>query len=597
MRQASFIDNTVRIHSARFTILLNLSWLFVLPAGCWGLINLFLPTFGAFLTPLQTAALTVLFLILAAGSLACHILGHRSVARLLGLQSPYNLTLFLFGDAAQTWPESGPAWHELAVTVAGPAANLLIAGLAYLLWNAQIDNAINLSMLFLSGFNLWLALINLTPAYPLDGGRLAGLFWPGPGGQRRLIGVRIGYLIAVALTGWGIFLIAQRARFSLETGLTTLSFALLILFGLRIQPAVAVEGAPTGQPASATTGRLIGRLPAGLLILALLASSAALLLTNNALEAPGLALSVEPMVNVPSQYYHSHPGTFILTSVLEQTSITAGEWFLAQLDPTLKIVPPDSLVPANETPQQQSQQDFQMLDQSESTAAVVGLQLAGYPAKEISRGVLVVSVDPASPAKTLLKSGDIITALDGVPVKSTTALIALIRAQPLHASIHLAVERGRQQLQIAVPLMAPAEPGGPPRIGITIDSAGADISLPFPVKITPQKIVGGPSAGLMFTLTVFNALSPHDLTGGRKIAGTGTINPDGTVGPIGGVQQKVAAAEAAGAEYFLSPPDNYADALSAARSIKVVEIATAQQAVNFLSSLPTIPTKSSQAPQ
>jgi PDZ domain-containing protein len=122
-------------------------------------------------------------------------------------------------------------------------------------------------------------------------------------------------------------------------------------------------------------------------------------------------------------------------------------------------------------------------------------------------------------------------------------------------------------------------------LGITIQPAGFDVQLPFPVKIVPQKIVGGPSAGLLFTLTVYNMVSPEDLTGGRKIAGTGTINVDGTVGPIGGVEQKVAAAEAAGAEYFLSPVENYENARSVARHIQVVRIATAEQAVEFLHSL------------
>ena len=90
----------------------------------------------------------------------------------------------------------------------------------------------------------------------------------------------------------------------------------------------------------------------------------------------------------------------------------------------------------------------------------------------------------------------------------------------------------------------------------------------------------------MFTLTVDNLLSKEDLTGGRKIAGTGTINLDGTVGPIGGVKQKVFAAEAVGAKYFLCPVDNYADAVSVAKNIQVVKIATVQQAIDFLNSLP-----------
>ncbi len=102
----------------------------------------------------------------------------------------------------------------------------------------------------------------------------------------------------------------------------------------------------------------------------------------------------------------------------------------------------------------------------------------------------------------------------------------------------------------------------------------------------PQKIVGGPSAGLMFALTVCNSLSPTDLTGGRRIAGTGTIDADGVVGPIGGVEEKVVAAEDAGAAYFLAPPANYPAALAAARRIKVVEVSSASDALAFLRRLP-----------
>jgi PDZ domain-containing protein len=118
-----------------------------------------------------------------------------------------------------------------------------------------------------------------------------------------------------------------------------------------------------------------------------------------------------------------------------------------------------------------------------------------------------------------------------------------------------------------------------------IGSAGFDVQLPFPVEIVPEKIVGGPSAGLMFTLAVYNAVTSTDITSGRKIAGTGTISLGGTVGPIGGVQQKVAAAEAAGAEYFLSPVENYADALSVARQIIVIKVASVDEALTFLQGL------------
>jgi PDZ domain-containing protein len=87
-------------------------------------------------------------------------------------------------------------------------------------------------------------------------------------------------------------------------------------------------------------------------------------------------------------------------------------------------------------------------------------------------------------------------------------------------------------------------------------------------------------------LTVYNLLTPDDLTAGLRIAGTGTIALDGTVGPIGGVEQKVAAAEAAGAVYFLCPADNYNDAVAVARNIQVIKIANVEQALTFLQGLP-----------
>jgi PDZ domain-containing protein len=121
-----------------------------------------------------------------------------------------------------------------------------------------------------------------------------------------------------------------------------------------------------------------------------------------------------------------------------------------------------------------------------------------------------------------------------------------------------------------------------------VESAGLAVNLPFPVRIEPQKVNGGSSAGLMFTLTVYDLVTPEDLTGGRTIAGTGTINLEGKVGPIGGVQQKVIGAEYAGAAYFLSPPENYEAARAVARRIKVIKVTTAAEAIQFLRSLPPV---------
>jgi PDZ domain-containing protein len=292
------------------------------------------------------------------------------------------------------------------------------------------------------------------------------------------------------------------------------------------------------------------------------------------------------MVQIPAPYRHSFNGQFFLVTVISQAPITAGEWLAGQVDPAYQIVPPEQVTPKNTTPQQQARQDYQMLDDSETTAIAVGLRLAGYPTVIVGKGVRVDSILPGSHANGLLQSGDIIVGLNGTPIRTTDDLIAGIKAQPSLALAHLMVKRGGAQISLDIPLMPPAAPTDTPKLGIQIESAGFDYNPPFPVSIATNKISGGPSAGLIFTLTVYNSLISQDLTGGRRIAGTGTINLDGSVGPIGGVKQKIFAAEAVGAAYFLCPVDNYADAVSVAKSIRVVKIVTVQQAIDFLRSLP-----------
>jgi PDZ domain-containing protein len=568
-------------------VVLDPSWLVVLPAGLWALLTLYIPILGGNLRPADAWAAALLILLLVAVSLMSHLLAHFYAARALRLDLPQVVSLLVFGDTAQAWPAAGSGWREAWASICAMLVNLLLAGLSYLLWNAQLSPVLNLGMLFASLFNLWLALINLIPGFPFDGGRLVRAAFSGlvknPHTAPRLA-VRLGFFTAVAAFVWGVFLLAQRARFSVQTALVTIAFALLVGEGLRTAPVWEPAGILEIGPRR--VGRFVRTVLAVLLVVAMYAVTSSLLLTNDGLEAPGLALSTDPMVEVPASHRYPQAGSFILTTVIPQAPITAGEWLIGQLTPAVRIVPPATIVPDNLTPQEIARQGFDMLDESENTAIVVGLQQAGFNAAMVGKGVRVLSIETNSPAQGLLQPGDVIVALNGIPIRTSNDLIGQVQGQAPDATVQLQVDRLQRKIDLSVPLMPPAAPGNPPRIGIAIASAGSDVSLPFPVKIIPQKIVGGPSAGLMFALTVYNAVTPGDLTGGRKIAGTGTINLDGGVGPIGGVEQKVVAAELAGAAYFLSPPENYAAARSVARHIQVVKIATITQAIEFLRSLP-----------
>ena len=566
----------------------GLSWLIILPAGLWGILDYYLPLLGGSLSRVGTCSVSASILLLAAVSLVCHILAHWGAARLAGQKLPAQLPLLIFGEAAQRWPEAGAGGREFLIASAGPLVNLLLAGLAYLVWATQADEAINLIALFLCGFNIWLFVINLIPVFPFDGGRIFRLslrgLSVGPAAATRRAR-QLGVILAIFMTGWGVFLILQHSRFSWETGLITGLFVLLILDGLRFRPAVEEISGPE-EPIRTAKYRFIHILGAGLLCLVMLAAASALALTNNGLDAPGVALSVGPMIKLPAQYQHAFKGQFYLVTVISQAPITAGEWLAGKVDPAFQIVPPEQVTPKNTTPQQQAKQDYQMLDTSETTAIAVGLRLAGYTTAIVGKGVQVDAILPGSHANGLLHSGDIIVGLNGSPIQTSDDLINGIKAQPASAPVHLLVKRAGTEISLDIPLMPPAAAGAKPMLGIQIETAGFDYNPPFPVSIETNKISGGPSAGLIFTLTVYNSLISQDLTGGRRIAGTGTISLDGSVGPIGGVKQKIFAAEAVGASYFLCPADNYADAVSVAKTIKVVKVATVQQAIDFLRSLP-----------
>ncbi|HEU5013572.1 MAG TPA: site-2 protease family protein [Roseiflexaceae bacterium] len=572
------------VRFGRTTFGFHVLWLLIVPLAWWSLavlwIELTLPTSDMLLVWLAALCAGLL----GALSLAAHVWAHYIAARLLHAPLPDITPLEVFGDAAQAWPPAQAAWKEWLIALAGPIMSLVLAGVSLFVWNVQIDPILSAVVLFAQFFNLVITVVNLAPAWPFDGGRLVRAVWWGvlrqPARGER-VAWWLGHALALLLVLWGAWLIALGARFSLETGGATIGMAVLLFVALR------VHGHPRAAPAPEEAHRgVLARAAAILAVLVLLLAPLSMLPLVEGMYAPGPALSVEPMVTVDAAHRHPYDGTFLLTTVSLQTPIIAAQWLEAQVSPLVTLVPPEQIVPPDMTPQEQVARDNRMLEESEATAIVTALQKAGYKATLSSQAVEVIALAAESKAHGLLEPGDQIVAVNGVLVTSTPELLAQLAKLDPQSTASLAVQRGGERHDIAVPLLPPAEPGGPPRIGIYIQSAGFKVDLPFPVEITPQKIGGGPSAGLMFTLTIYNMLTPGDLTGGHHIAGTGTISLEGSVGPIGGVAQKVAGAEQAGAEYFLSPPENYEAARRAARTIKVVRIATLDEALAFLRSLP-----------
>jgi PDZ domain-containing protein len=220
------------------------------------------------------------------------------------------------------------------------------------------------------------------------------------------------------------------------------------------------------------------------------------------------------------------------------------------------------------------------MEQSKIDATYVVLaDLAGYP-RERGVGALVEWVGIDCPAASEIDIGDTIVAVEGASISSSRAASRAIDAVPANDRVELrVVDRSGETSEISL-MRRRCAGQSRPILGIsTIDA------FPIDVEIASGEI-GGPSAGLMWALGLRDLLTPDDLTGGRLIAGTGTIRTDGSVGPIGGVKDKVSAAKRIGADVLLIPADNAAELKGIdAEGLQIVPVATYDEAVAFLEAL------------
>lgn len=243
------------------------------------------------------------------------------------------------------------------------------------------------------------------------------------------------------------------------------------------------------------------------------------------------------------------------------------------------VVPREEVYPPDKTVEQVNEQNAQLFSESQSAAEIAALRYLDYP--EVP---YVGTIPEDSPSFDILDPQDRILAVDGEDVPDVEALYSRMDGTEPGQSVDITVERDGEELTKTV-VLGTAEDGSGMLGIIPVERPVA----PFGITISLADI-GGPSAGLMFTLGIVDRLSEGDLTGGRFVAGTGTINPqaDGTatVGPIGGVNMKTIAARAAGAEYFLVPADNCAEAMAhVPDGLTLVRVATLDDATTALATI------------
>ena len=306
------------------------------------------------------------------------------------------------------------------------------------------------------------------------------------------------------------------------------------------------------------------------------------------LFVPDVAHPVAPLVRVAGAKPKPSEGTLYFVDVHE---IQASEFdvLFQWLHPHSTKVPESQLLPPGQNNAQYIQGTFRQMAASQKIAGAVAERELGYPVVARNNGVVVSSVYGGIPATAKVYPADIIVAANDKPTITTAALKAVIETLEPGDVVHLTIRRGSKTVHEDVKTVA--DPGDKRRaiIGIFIEQS-AEIHLPVKVSIDAEGI-GGPSAGLAFTLEVMRKLGA-DVTHGYRIAVTGTISLDGSVGPIGGIKQKTYGVRDAGAQVFLVPKadDNAREAKRyAGPDLKVISVTSLKQALRALAALPKLP--------
>ncbi|MDF9716621.1 hypothetical protein INN71_04015 [Nocardioides sp. ChNu-153] len=260
-----------------------------------------------------------------------------------------------------------------------------------------------------------------------------------------------------------------------------------------------------------------------------------------------------------------------------ETQLALVQALSAWRDPDAAVRPYDSVYDEDE-----DNATSEMISTAQMTGSVdvsIAVALAALDI-DFTANVQVGGVRVGYPAEGLLQPGDVVRSIGGRAVTAPAEIGEVVQRAGVGARLAATVERDGEEREVEI---VPVEEDDRAVIGIT-PVQGYD--FPFPVRLTPPAGIGGSSAGTMFALAVYDYLTPGDLTGGLHVAGTGTISPEGEVGPIGGIAQKIPGARDDGAAVFLVPVDNCGEALGAANGdVRLVAIDTFDRAVETLTAL------------
>jgi PDZ domain-containing protein len=296
--------------------------------------------------------------------------------------------------------------------------------------------------------------------------------------------------------------------------------------------------------------------------------------------APGSAVDVEPLVSVDGGPSFEPEGSVYLTTVsLRQVTVFGA--IRGWLDPDTDVVEEETIVPPDTDPDELRELNQRLMDSSKDAARGVAFEQLGYDAIS-GTGATVLDVVPRSPSDGVLQPDDTIVELAGEPVRIDGDVISLLDERSPGDLVDLVVERDGLPVPVQVELGRRPDARDQAFLGVGLSTRDLKLDFPYDVDIESERI-GGPSAGLAFTLELLDVLTEGELTGGRQVAATGTIELDGSVGDVGGVAQKTAAVGAAGIDLFLVPRAELPHARRAAGGdLQVEPVDTLEDALRIL---------------
>jgi PDZ domain-containing protein len=332
----------------------------------------------------------------------------------------------------------------------------------------------------------------------------------------------------------------------------------------------------------------------GLLVVLLVATGIGMALVELPYYAvkPGSVRATASAITVDGAVVHQPEQEIGYVTVTVADGISAWEWLESKFDDNIDIIHEDQIT-GGRSADEKRQVDRLRMQQSKDVATLVALDYLGYEITTIGLGVEVAALTPCMPAEDVLEVADLIIGVGGNDVEFGTDLTDALGGMDPGDTVSLTVERvssGEVEV-VEVELGSSADSclsedartdldGERALIGITMNPI-IDYDVPINIEIDSGS-VGGPSAGLAFTLSVIDVLTPGELTGGLKVATTGTMAIDGSVGPVGGVKQKTVAVDEAAIELFLVPSSEFEEASATSDGATVIAVDTIDEAVDAL---------------